>query len=157
MFCRELVKDLRQASHGSDGSEFPSVIFFSQADVAVSQKFFDSRWPEARVVCDPERAYFDGFRIERAKLRQLAGPGVWWSALRAFGKGNGVGLPVGDPHVMPGMLLVDAPREPGTEPAILWSHEFEHAGDHPTMDQIAAAAAAVDRSGRVESSPRPVG
>jgi hypothetical protein len=60
----------------------------------------------------------------------MFGAATWTAGLRALRKGHFIGRPVGDPWMMPGMFLV-------ADGAILWSHDFEHAGDHPDFDTIA--------------------
>ena len=45
-------------------------------------------------------------------------------------KGHGIGKPVGDPWIMPGLFLTRADGQ------ILWRHRFEHAGDHPDFANL---------------------
>lgn len=57
-------------------------------------------------------------------------------ALKAMLKGNGVGVPSGDPLRLGGWFLVHAGR-------VAWARRGEHAGDHPALDDVRAAAAAL--------------
>lgn len=108
---------------------FPDVLLFGMSDVEASRLFLSDRWPEARVVCDPEAEFYRGFGLERGGLWQILGFGVWGAGIRSLLKGHGVGKPKSDPLQMPGMFLVDGDR-------ITWSHRSRHIGDHPDLDDI---------------------
>jgi hypothetical protein len=128
MFCREMVRDLRRAR--SDLPGFPKTILFFMGDVSEGARFFRGRWPEAHAVADPERVFFEGFGCRRARFRELFGLRALRAGLRALRKGNGIGKPVGDPVVMPGALLMRGDQ-------VAWSHDFDHAGDHPDWAEVA--------------------
>lgn len=64
------------------------------------------------------------------------------NALKAMLKGNGIGVPSGDPLRLGGWFLVEGG-------SVLWSHRAAHAGDHPALDAVrTAASAAPSRQGR---------
>jgi len=128
VFCRETVQDVRGAS---EDPTFPSVLFFFQGSPEEGAAFFERFWPEARAVSDPEKLFYDAFGIGRGRLGQLLGPRVIAAGLRAAFKGNWIGRPVGDPRVMPGVLLVE-------NDCVIWHHDFEHAGDHPDFKVLAS-------------------
>ena len=132
------MKDLRRLS-GED-PEFPGIIFFHMGTVAEGDAFFESLWPEARAVADPDRTFYDAFGRKSVSVWRLLGPRSWLPALRAMLKGSGIGKPVGDIHVMPGAFLVR-----GDE--VLWQHDYEGGtGDHPDWKAVAARARA-ERAG----------
>ncbi|MGE4093601.1 MAG: AhpC/TSA family protein [Candidatus Binatia bacterium] len=108
---------------------YPAILFFYQGSRDDGAAFFGQFWPEARAVADPERQLYRAFGIERGGVRQLFGPEVWTSGLRAARKGNSLGMPVGDPLMMPGVFLVRGET-------ILWSHAFRHAGDQPDFAHL---------------------
>jgi hypothetical protein len=54
-------------------------------------------------------------------------------AVKATLKGHTVGPPQGDPWRLGGFFLVDENLQ------VLWSHQASHAGDHPSLDEVAAA------------------
>jgi len=116
------VQDLRRIA--TTTPSYPPILFFYQGSREEGAAFFDQFWPEARAVADREKRLYQAFGIERGGVRQLFGPQVWACGLRAARKGNTLGVPVGDPLMMPGMFLVQGD-------AILWRHEFRHAGDEP--------------------------
>ena len=88
---------------------------------------------EMRVVADPEREFYALFGLERSSLRQSFGLGPLRARRQARAKGHSQGKSEGDVWQMPGTFLVRGER-------ILWSHEYEHAGDLPDFHAIAARA-----------------
>ena len=109
---------------------FPQVLLFAMASVEETGKFFESRWPEARVVSDPERIFYDGFGRGRAGLRDFASPRAIGRYISAMFRGHFPGRPIGSVMVMPGLFLI-------RDGAIVWEHEFAHAGDHPDLRALA--------------------
>lgn len=129
IFCRETVKDLREIAEKHPS--YPPVLFFYQGSVEEGQAFFRRLWAEARAVADPDKRFYDALGIQRGGMREMFGPEVFACGMRAAAKGHFIGQPVGDPWVMPGLFLVDA------QGAVVWSHDFRHAGDHPDFLSIA--------------------
>ena len=121
------MHDLRAAAEKTAG--FPQVLLFAMASVEETEKFFASRWPEARVVADPERVFYDGFGRGRAGLGAFLSPRAICRYIQAMFKGNFVGRPVGSVMVMPGMFLV-------RDGEVVWEHEFKHVGDHPDLQAL---------------------
>ncbi|OYT71927.1 MAG: hypothetical protein CFK52_06735 [Chloracidobacterium sp. CP2_5A] len=134
VFCREIVADVRDIA--TQDPTYPSVIFFFQGTVEQGRAFFADHWKEARAISDTPLTFYRAFGIERGGLREMFGPEVWARGLRAARKGHFIGLPVGDPFVMPGAFLVSASGD------ILWRHNFKHAGDHPDWRTAVSAAVA---------------
>jgi hypothetical protein len=126
-FCKEAVHDIR-ATIDKDPS-FPPVLFFSQACPDEAVPFFEKHWPDARVVCDPDKEIYYAMGLRQGTFSQVWGLRVWTCSFRAFAKGNFIGRPVGDPWLMPGVFLVRGPE-------IIWSHEYEHQGDNPEWSKI---------------------
>ena len=127
IFCRELVRDIRSRFYSPAG--FIPTVFFFQAEAEEGVKFFNTYWPEARGIADPERQFYRGFGLEQARIDQIAGPEPMVCGLRAAAKGNWIGKPVGDVRQMPGMFLVNGS-------VVTWQHRYRHAGDHPDLSQI---------------------
>lgn len=115
------------------------MLFFEQTDVEKGRELFDTRWPEARVVSDPQRRFYRGFGIERGSVWNVLGPSVWLGSLRALGKGQRPGAVIGDPLQMPGLILVD-------QGEILWRHRFRHAGERPDLEAVGERLAAHGRA-----------
>lgn len=115
-----------------DDLAYPEVILVCSAELDDAASFFDQRWPEVRVICDPQRIVYGQFGLDRGKPLQVMGPGVWWSGLRALLKGHGIGAPKGDLLQMSGAFLIQD-RE------VVWSHEYRHSGDHPDFTSLPSA------------------
>ncbi|HMW02804.1 MAG TPA: hypothetical protein PKE58_21885 [Acidobacteriota bacterium] len=100
------------------------------ADVEAGKPFFESLWPEAQAVSDPERHFYDAFGRKHGTIGQFLSPGALTAGVRALFKGNFIGAPVGDPLVMPGFFLV---RKDGQ---VVWEYLSAHTGDHPDFAKI---------------------
>jgi hypothetical protein len=127
MFCREMVRDLRQISQAHAG--YPPVLFFYQGTIEEGQTFFAQYWPDARAVADDPKKFYTALGLRRATFGQMFGFQVWTCRLRALSKGNFIGKAVGDPWIMPGTFLVHGGD-------VLWHHRFMHQGDHPDWSKI---------------------
>ncbi len=114
--------------------ELPRLAVVHQGSVEQGEALLKGRWPDALAIADPDLALYGAFGLGRGSVGEVLGAGAWVAAARAALKGNFVGLPVGDPWVMPGMFLAHGDR-------ILWRHEFRHVGDLPPVEDIVAAAA----------------
>lgn len=106
-----------------------------QGSVADGERLLASRWPDAIAISDPERELYAAFGLARGSLGRLMGPATWAAGLRALGKGHFVGMPVGDPLMMPGLFLVAGD-------SVLWEHEFQHSGDQPPTSELVPAVRA---------------
>lgn len=128
IFCREMVADLQDASKNLPG--FPSILYVYQGTKIDGEQFFARHHPGASAIADPEKRLYGAFGIKRATFMQGFGPMVWPCAVRAVRKGSGMGRPIGDPWMLPGMFLICPDR------TIRWSHPFRHVGDHPDLKTI---------------------
>jgi len=102
--------------------------------VDATRNFFADFDPDARAVADPEKVLYGAFGLQRGSGAQFLSPAVFGAGLRAVLKGNGVGLPVGDVWQLSGEFLVKGGQ-------IAWAHRAAHTGDHPSLDDVARAAA----------------
>jgi hypothetical protein len=123
-----------EAAEAADTASYPDVLLFYQGGVEEGTAFFRRLWPEARAVSDVARTYYTAFGLERGGWKQMLGPRVLACGVRAAAKGNFIGVPVGDPLMMPGLFLVEAEK-------VVWQHDFAHAGDHPDFAAIPRLAA----------------
>ncbi len=127
MFCREVVRDLRVVAESTP--DFPKILFVYQGSREQGRYFFGRHWPGVSAIADEPKFFYRGFGLKQGGLRELAGRGVWTAGLRAMGKGNRMGMPIGDPLTMPGYFVVK-----GSE--IIWSFHPELASDHPEFSKI---------------------
>lgn len=126
-----MVEQLRRAVAADPA--YPPVLLVSLASVEANAKFFAERWPDARVVADPDRVLFSAFGRRRGSLGQLFGVRVLGRALAALLRGHGVGRPQGDPTVMPGVFVVRAG-------AIVWALPMRDIADHPDFAEVGRIA-----------------
>lgn len=124
-----MARDLRRAAGGNP--DYPPVLLVYQGTPEEGAAFFETVWPDVRAVADPDRRLYRAFGLRRGGGRQFLSPGVVACGIRATLKGNFVGPVQGDARQMPGLFLV-AGR------AILWTHDFRHAGDHPDFATLPA-------------------
>jgi hypothetical protein len=124
-----VIRDLRRARR----DEWAEVIFVGSADGEATRRFFADFAPEERCIADPEGALWQAFGLGRGGVAQLIGPAVIGSALGAILKGNGIGLPSGDPLRLGGFFLVSEGR-------IAWARRARHAGDHPSLEELEVVA-----------------
>lgn len=108
------------------------MVLLHPASASEADDFFEKMWPDVAVAGDPEMKIYDAFGLGRASLSRMFGLGSLSAAGRAALKGHGLGRPTGNVRRMPGMLLVHDGR-------VAWQHRFQHIGDHPDIDQLAAA------------------
>lgn len=123
VFCREIVKDLRQLSESDP--RFANVLFFFNDTVEAGDKFFAEFWPQARAVADRERRFYDAFGLSRGSvISVMLDPRIWARGVEALRKRNGIGVPRGDTLTLPGFFLV-------RENVIVASYRSRYSADHP--------------------------
>ena len=132
-FCRETIAELR--ARAEDAADFPPVLFFFQGSPMEGRAFLRRYWPSVRAVSDPELRFYEAFGVRRGRVLELFGPGVWSARRRAIEAGHRNGDRSGDIWRMPGVFLV-------RKEAVLWAHEFRHAGDLPDFASIPERARA---------------
>lgn len=131
-----MVRDHRRAAE-SDPS-FPEVLYVHQGTATEGDEFFERFAPEVSAIADPHRHLYDAFDVRRGRLGQVLGLRSLARGVAAAMKGNGVGKPVGDARVMPGLFLVRTQD-------VLWAHPFRHAGDHPDPREVSRIAGTLRR------------
>ena len=114
----------------SQNPAYPPVLFFYQGTVEDGRDFFNRFWEGARAVSDKDQYFYRAFGLTQGGLGQTLSPTVVACGLRATLKGYTNGRLVGDVWMMPGAFLVEGAR-------IVWTHHYEHIGDHPDFQAIA--------------------
>ncbi len=128
-FCRETVAELRRETESTP--DFPPLLFFFQGGTTEGRAFLRRDWPSVRAVADAGLRFYEAFGVERMGWLGLLRPGLWQAEGRAKAKGFSQGERSGDIWRLPGVFLVRGDR-------ILWTHEFQHAGDLPDFGAVAA-------------------
>ncbi len=118
---------VRRAKNEHD--DYPEVVLVCLTGPQDAEEFFATRWPEAQVICDPDKKLYQQFGMVRVSVFRLLGPSAWWSGLRALMAGHGMGSPKGDPMQMSGALVT-------RDQKIIWRHVYRHAGDHPEFGTV---------------------
>lgn len=126
-FCKETVRDVRAASQRDP--DYPDVLFFFQENLEEGQAFFNTHWPRARAVSDPDQFFYKEFGIPAAGILDVVGPRALLSSIRATLKGNLNSWPRGNIWQMPGFFVVLGDQ-------VVWSHDYSHAGDAPPLRRI---------------------
>src|SRR5689334_10576670 len=65
-FCKETVAELKRIT--AEDPAYPPVLFVAQCGVPETTEFFATRWPAARVVCDPEKTLYYAMGLRRGGL-----------------------------------------------------------------------------------------
>jgi hypothetical protein len=132
IFCRETLADMRAFSERDPN--FPKILFFFQGSTTEGRALLRRYWPEVGAVADPTALFYTGFGVERGGLIRNLGPSVLAAKSRAESKGHSNGERSGDIWRMPGAFLVSNRR-------VFWAHEYRHAADHPSYEEISELAA----------------
>lgn len=93
------------------------------------ERFFSRFWPEARAIADRDGFFYAAFGLGRGRLKQLFGPVVFMSAIRAMRAGHSIGRPTGDIFRMPGIYIVK-----GAD--IVRSMPLADAGEHVDVEAL---------------------
>ena len=126
VFCRETVSDLRALSE--ERSDYPKVIFVSEAGKTEIQAFVRRYWPTAAAISDPQGKLYAAFGVGKSVVKNFS-PSVFRAARRAIEKGNERGPTDGNVFRMPGAFLAR-----GDE--VIWSHDFRHSGELPDFANL---------------------
>jgi hypothetical protein len=122
------MTDIRKAFQSS---ELPKTIFIHQGDQGNMDSFFERYWPEAITIRDSRRKLYKSFGLARGSMWQIFGPRSVGCALKTGLKGHAIGQVVGDPFQMPGLFLIHDKK-------VVWTHEYQHAGDNPKFSQLSS-------------------
>jgi hypothetical protein len=106
-------------------------VFVYQGTPEQGPMFFESLYPDAIGIADPEGDLYDAFAIERGGWKEMFGLRPWISGVRAFLQGNFINRKIGDPWTLPSMIAL-------RNNSIVWEFRGSHAGDHPDVSTIGA-------------------
>jgi peroxiredoxin len=84
--------------------------------------------------CDPQGRLYEAFGLKKAGLLSLASPKVFFKGIKALGSGHTLGIPQQDVYQLSGVFVID------TRGTIRFSHRSQDPADHPSADEVLAAA-----------------
>ena len=105
------------------------MLYVHLGDVGQGDAFFGRFDPQARAISDPDKLLYRAFGLERGSLQSLLGPRVWASAAKSALKGHGIGRPVGDTLMMPGLCAVHERR-------VVWRQCLDHVGEELRLAEL---------------------
>lgn len=77
---------------------------------------------------------YETYGLQQGKLGELISPAVIAASVRALAHGSSQGQTIGDAKMMPGTFIVDR------QGIIQYTYYSKHAGDHPNIADLIAAA-----------------
>lgn len=116
-----------------------SVLVVSQAKPRILE-MYERRQPRSvPVVCDPERAAYRAFGLERTTLGTFLRPKVLWGYFRGMFRGQGVKKPYEGEDVLQlgGDFILNRARR------VVFSYPSADPTDRPSIESIIAAVASV--------------
>jgi peroxiredoxin len=133
IFCREWLAELDEYE-----SEFRAgglqVLAIAQGKPRHAERYCGALAPGVSCLMDEGTQPYYAYGLQRGNISELASFQVAKATLRALSKGARVGKTIGDPTMMPGMFLIDQ------QGRIRYTYYSQHAGDHPRIASILAAA-----------------
>ena len=127
------MAELRRACSENEGLPQPLIVHLGT--VEDGDRFLGDAWPEVQSIADADMDVRAALGVSRGRVGQLLGLASMAAGLRSVRAGHKQTRPVGDPWMMPGAFLAQRDQ-------VLWSHEFRHAGDHPSTAALLAAVGA---------------
>ena len=109
-FCKEAVRDAaeQRADIQAGGA---SIVFVHMSPENEAKAFFEHYgMADVPRISNPDGSLYRAFGLERAGIRQLLSPFVWFRGISAIAAGNVPGVPRGDTLQMPGAFVVNKGR-----------------------------------------------
>ena len=105
-FCKEAVRDA--ARQRADIQAGGATIVFVHTDTEENAKRFfeDYGMEDVPRISNPSGDLYEAFGLDRAGLREMLSPSVWFRGISAIAAGNLPGRPRGDVLRMPGAFVV---------------------------------------------------
>ena len=90
--------------------------------------------PGITCLTDETTLPYQTYGLQQGKLNELMSPEVILAGARALAHGSSQGETIGDTKMLPGTFIVDK------QGIIQYAYYSKHAGDHPRIDDLIAAA-----------------
>lgn len=124
VFCREQVATLRDALPDAN------VAFVTMAEPRLAARFRAWMRSPHPFLCDPDRALYRAFGLERGSPGVVLAPRVLARGLSALRAGHRQGLPAGDVWQLGGTFVMDG------EGGVLAAFPARDAGDFPSPEAV---------------------
>lgn len=98
-------------------------------------RYCGSLAPSIDCFCNQTAEVYEAYGLQRGGVTTILNPGLAVASLRAASRGHVQGKPTGDVKMLPGTFIVD------TDGIIRYAYYSSHAGDHPDLTAVCAAAA----------------
>lgn len=129
IYCKGLVEDIRAFVDRWNGRVRPRLIFVHPNTLEEGKYFFNTYYPEAAFIADPELRLYKLFRIPRAApLRQVHWRNLlrFWELLR---RGLSNDRPTADPWVLHAAFLFHNGN-------LVWNYYAKHLSDVPDWKRL---------------------
>lgn len=137
LFCREWLADLNAHRAELEAAGLQTIAV-AMGEPRHNQRYCGTLAPGVDCLTDETTAPYAAFGLGRGKvLGELVSPGVMAAGARATRKGFVPGQPVGDVMMLPGTFVIDR------QGVVRFAYYSAHAGDHPGIDGLIGAAAAL--------------
>ncbi len=90
--------------------------------------------PSMVCLTDEKTVPYQTYGLQQGKLKDLLSPSVIAASVRALARGSLQGKTIGDAKMLPGTFIVDK------QGIIQYAYYSKHAGDHPAIADLVAAA-----------------
>ncbi len=91
--------------------------------------------PSIDCYCNQTADVYEAYGLQRGGITAMLNPGIAVAGFRAASRGHVQGKATGDVKMLPGTFIVDK------EGVIQYAYYSSHAGDHPDLTAVCAAAA----------------
>ena len=130
-FCREALADLASKRQQIEETGVAIALVHMGTAAEGDSLFAKYELSDLPHVSDPECRLYRELGLERGRLSQLLGPGIWWRGFKAaIMNGHGIGKLVGDGFQMPGVFLIH-------HGDVIRSYHHADASDRPDYAELA--------------------
>lgn len=99
-----------------------------------AERYCGNLAPSMTCLTDETTLPYQTYGLQQGKLNELISPSVVVASIRALARGSSQGKTIGDAKMLPGTFIVDQ------QGIIRYTYYSKHAGDHPDMAALIAAA-----------------
>jgi peroxiredoxin len=102
-----------------------------------AERYCGNLAPSMTCLTDETTLPYQTYGLQQGKLTELISPSVAAASVRALARGSSQGKTIGDAKMLPGTFVVDQ------QGIIQYTYYSQHAGDHPGIADLIAAANAL--------------